>query len=974
MGRITQSLKGSGETRWRGFADTTALAPAGGPWREAVNVTISRDGTELRPAPGTKVAGRPFYGQPFVVTVKSVGAELTTLTVDATADADTNALLTGAFYVYVPEDDEVYAAIRTGAAQFTIPTITSAVAVNDYVLVQRYGAAHDLVTVDGRAAVVLSTQCWQSTSTELTNIGTMVCSGPLSLDDPPGPGVPDETDTGFVLWPSPTMFSLNVAEIGHDVSELPLLRHYDLLLRMQADALNGRVLIAAPGLGICFEADVRRARQWLPRDASVVAYHPSPRYTKMLGIPRGHMPNAAVEDSGAGSIANGWYAFAVAYHDTYTGQVGLMSPLQVVEATGTDNSAIKVRSTRARGVAFECVGLQTILYAAGPFTAEADAWAATLEPYYAIGPFTASIDLPAQNTIGSAYTDETTFSVALSALQPIRPRRIGVLEVPLSGGSWLRVARGRAFTGGELPEAWNFEAWPKQATVNGITNYFLLLPHEWNLNTPTRGPMAWGKFPPGIAGRFVSQINTASVALQGEVRALHNAVVGSISGGLPNGGVGPHTLRVDFDPGTTSSYIADNLKDYRLITRQQAVRFSEEDAPGVAPATYELPVDALSDTITTGGARVGDNLLLFTPHQTLLFAWSSLPSFASSQVLSNRFGCAAPHSIVEFPLGAAWLSALGPCMSAGGPPLWLGESIADFWAEVLRDSTGRVICAGTAVDEATTTIYWSVRRSTSGAWTSATTDALKAMVPCDTLLAWNWTTGGLTVIERNADIKALKSMLYDDGEWRPTFATAAIATSDDLEYRPLYALSGAAERGSVVEFSATTTRDPDSALFACSGASGVVVAGDYALVRSANGEQLRWFGTVASVSPSGVVLNDADGCGWLGSAPPDVLVARCVAHASLRTHRARLGLPGMHSSVERVVIVARIDADHAYAKVTGTANDGSTVTWPAVRLVDGTTVLSGEAYGDDVELLIEIAADGDFGIKEILVEGEAGRG
>lgn len=973
MVRVSQSLKGS-DPLWRGMSETTALAPASTQLREATNVVISRDGTELRPAPGTRIAGKPFYGQPFLVTVKTVGASTTELTVDATADADGNAFLPGAFWVYVVADAAIYAGIRSGVASFTIPTIVSAVAVSGYVLIQRYALAHDMATVEGRAAIVTETSLWKGvTSSDLRNLATMVCSGPLSLTSPPGPGIPDDTDTGFVMWPSPTMAPMSTAEIGHDEAEIPILRNYDIQRRMQCDSLNGRLGIAVPGLGICFEANVRRAEQWMPRSATSITYQPNPRWTKMLGIPRGHMPNAGAADSGAGSLANGYYAVAVAYYDPYQDEIGLLSPIQVVEATG-GSSALAVYATLPRGVAYEAVGLQVVLYLAGEFTTEAEAYAATVQPYYVSGPLRTSLDWGAQNTTPVPYCIKFTVSANFNLQNPIRPDRIGVLDLPPSGGSWIKGCRARFFVGDELPQYWDFEAWPYSFTVSGETFYCLILPHEWNENAPSVGPMAWGKLPPTVQGRIVSQINTASVANIGRIESLHNSVVGSISADLPNGQAGPHTMRVDFNPGTVGALTAVNLLDYRMFARPRAIRFTEEDRPGVSPGTFELPVDAISDKTTTGSARIGDQLMVFTLHQTHLFSWANLPSFASSMVLSNRFGCASPHSICEFSMGAAWLSDKGPCVSSGGPPLWIGEALVDTWEDVLKDSDGMVICAGAAVDEAESTIYWAVRRATSGAWASATTDTLKHKVACDTLLCWNWVTRGITVVERPTDIACLKAMLFDDGIWRPTIATAASELTSDVTYKPLYALTGNVERGtSASEFTATATRDPDTSLFACSGASEVAAAGDYAFVRSQNGDKLRWFGTVASVSPSGVTLNSTDGVGWLALDPPDVLVVCGPSHAEIRSHRAKLASPGQHTSVNEITIVARVDATYAYAQVTAVGNDAAntTVVWPAARLLNGVTVLRGDAFGDDVELTIKFIANGAYGIKDVIVGGEA---
>ena len=985
MAETLIDLRGKGG-QWGGIVDTTELVPASGPVSAMTNLVVSRDGSELKPAPGTRIAGKPFYGQSFVVTAVVAETAQTVITVNALADADGNAFLPGVFYVYIPVDSEFYVATRTDIAEFTIPSILTAVDVGDYVLVSRYVQTHDMATVDGRAAIVFETATYHDVLNELNNLGTMVCSGPLSIDSPPGPGVPDETDEGFVLWPSPTAFPINTAEYGHDITDgtggeslISYLRHYDILRRMQCEGINGRLLIAVPGVGIMFEANLRRASDWFPRDQNGIDYQPNPRFTKMLGIPRGHMPHAAVVDSGVGSLANGWYAFAVAYYDPYQDTVGLLSPLQMVEATG-GNSKILAYATMPRGVAFETVGLQIILYAAGPFstgaTGELEAIAATVQPIAVSGPFRGSLDYPAQNTSGASYCVRFDVSSDFNLSADLRPRRIGELEVPPAGASWLRVARARVFHGGELPAYWDFEAWPRRlaplstgASADFPTEYYLVLPLDWNVNAPSRAPMAWGRFPPSIEGRIISRINTSQVADIGIVTDLSNAVEGSIAADLPSGASGPPTLKVDYDFGNVTT-TAGNLESFRIFSRRQGARFTEEDKYGVEPAINELPIDALADVTTTGGARINDQVILFTLNQTHLFSWAAMPRGSGAIVLSNRYGCASPHSIVEYSGGAAWLSAKGPCVTSGQLVIWVGEKLEATWESFLKDSEGMLVCGGAAADESTKTIYWALRRATDSLWLLATTDELKAKVPCDTLLCWNWATNAFSLIEMNETVASFKAMLYDDGSWRPTVATSTLGVQvTDDAYRPLLALTGSTQRLSTTqEFTAGDVRDPANEVFFCSGSVGVVADGDPAFIRTPDGDTLRWFGTVASATVGGVTLDDADGIGWLVG---DVLVTGGPRHGTLTTHRMRMSPDGSPGTVRRVLMEIDSDCDYLYASVSSEADeDGNSVTWPAMRLSSGTNELMGHSFGDHLAMTVTIIADGAYSVKSIQIGGE----
>lgn len=961
-------LRGAGGL-WGGIVDTSALAPVAGPVREMTNLLVSRDGTALRPAPGLRVSGRPFHGQAMTVLAKTVGASATTLRVDVTADRNANAFFASSFHVWIPADEAIYLATRVDADEFTIPTTTSSVAVNDLLLVGRKHRVHDMATCDGRAALAIETACWASVSTELRNVATTVCSRLLSITDPPGPGIPDETDADFVLWPSPTMAPLNQSEPGHNDSRIATMRHREIERRMQCEPINGRLAIAVPGMGCLLEANIRRAREWLPRDTDTATYAPSPRWTRMLGIPRGHMPYAGLEASIGGALDDGWYAAAVAYYDPYQDDVGLLSQVQVVQATaGANLNKLTVYATYPRGSAYEAVGLQTIIYLAGPFTAEADAHAATLEAFYPIGPLRTSLDFGALNISYTATCFGGAITADFATLSTIRPRRTGVIEVPPSGASWLRAARARLFFGGERPLFWEFSAWPYQKTVLGVTQYYLALPEEWNLNTPVEGPLAWGKLPPALAGRTVAQLGPQIAAI-GMVLSTHNAVVGTISGGVPNGAVGPGTIRIDFDGGTTVTPNDAALKDYRVFARQQGVRFCEEDNPGVAPATNELPIDSLSDTITTGAARIGDMLLAFTRHQTMLLSWAAQPTAAAALTLSNRFGCASPHSIVEWAGGAAWLSARGPCISNGQGVRWIGERLEAAWSQFLVDSEGMVVCAGAVADEESKTIFWALRRDTGGDWESATTDQLKALVPCDTLLCWNWGTEAFSLSEAPSEsIESLKAMLYDDGIWRPTIASARTDDADAL-YSPLWAMTGTTQRAAAVaEFETSEWRDPSTSQFVAADIDDVAVPDDPAFIRSSDGKTLRWHGQIESATSTYATLTDADEKGWQ---PGDVLVVNGPRHATMTTHRLRLFGGSEMATFRGVTIEADVEADHAYAVCSVEADDdGDAVQLPPARVENGYTELTGHAAGDHIAVTLTFVADGDYRIKSIILHGE----
>lgn len=932
------------------------------PFSAVTNLVVSRDGGALQPAPGLRVSGRPFYGQQFAVSgAPTVGASSTTIVVDASADAAGNAWLPSTFAVYVPADGEIYLATRTAAATFTIPTITSAVDDGDPILVQRKFRVHDLAAVDGSAAAVLETRTFRNVVTEMRNLATAVCSGPLSITDPPGPGIRDETDAGFVLWPSPTMAPVNVTDYGHDTSFSVYLRNYEITRRMQADVLNGRVLIAVPGLGIMFEADVRRAREWLPRDLTIATWHPDVRWTKMLGIPRGITEFSPVTlDTGGGLTSGSWYAVAVAYYDPFSDMVGLLSPVRAVEMTG-GNTSFDFNVLRPRGAMWEAIGLQAILYLAGPFDTEGDALAAVVEPklFSVGGPFRTADD---NSSMDAAFADSwLTFTVVTQPddLRTIRPFRIGEIEVAPTGASWCRAVRGVLVYGAERPRWWEFQAWPARLAPATAENneFFLVQPQEHGFDAFTQGPAALNRIPSGYAGRFVSEVAFASATNMGRMVSTHHPAKNSL---------GPGCIKLDFDAGDEAAPDAGNLKTYRIFGRQQGIRFCEADAPGVSPAINEIPLDSLRDPITTGCARVGDQILGFSRSATVLIGWAGQPRASGVQVLSNRFGCVAPNSIVEFPGGAAWLSAFGPCRFGGGGVDWIGWQLGSIWDEFLRDSEGMLACAGAAVDESRNAVFWALRRSTDGEWDTATDDTDRSKALCDTVLAWNWVTNAFSLIEMNEDVEAFGSLPLDTGDYQPAIASAASSLTSDA-YAPILSFDGVLmRRPAVLTFSTAAHRDPSTAVFACSGADGNVVVNDWAFIRTANGETLRYWGAVSAVNSGGVTLNDADGFGWM---PNDVLVVGGPRHATVTTHRYPMGVANRSGSVRSIVIEATVASGaHVYVIAEASGDGGTAVRWNPLRIRDGVTELVGDSFGAHVEVTLTIVADASYVIRDIVLE------
>lgn len=995
------SLRGK---QWIGQVETTEIGPLVGAFRNLTNAVVSEDGMEIRPAPGLRLGAKPFHGQAFTVSNVSVGVSTTTITLTASQEGESNAYLPTTFYCYIPADSAdattlgIWTGTRTGLATFTIPTITSGVSVSDIILIRRVYKTHALAAADGCLAAVVETELTPDHSTSVYNLATTVGSGALSLDTPLAPGVPDGDDEGCVLWPSPTMWAMVTGEYNYTRGPAGALklRNIEILRRMHTAALNGRVLIAVPGHGCMFQANVRNHRDTLDVRPPLNVSWPDSRWTKMLGIPRGILNKSAITASNTGgSVTDArWYTFAVGYRDPYTGEVGLASPPQAIYVAAlSTNLTLNIACAYPRGISMDTAGLQLVLYASEPLDSTNDAagqlsaLAQPLFPYAVFGPFITTSDVGLLTYSAPTYT-ATNYSFVVTEdpaySSRIEPDRLPVIELPPPGASWVNVAKSRMLCGGDLPSYWDMAAWPVAITKLGETgnlalDYFVTVPSEWNVSQgiPATSPVPLGKIPTSYNGRLIAEVGSYDASGTLTMGTGNTSNLGRIVG-QTNGvhaSVGPHSYQVAFRAGDTTTYNLDALRQYRIFAPNDLVAVSEEAEPGVCPSTNYLPVDGL-DVIgrTTGAARLNEMLLLFTQKQTYLFGWASLPQYPSAIVLSNNLGCASPHSIVEGPGFVAWLSKRGPCVSYGGAPQWIGKQIGSFWDTVLRDSEGMIPCAGAAVDTRRSLVVWAVKVTEDSDWTAATTDQLKSTVACDRLIVWNYATMGFSIIERDGQrkVQAIATLPVDDGVDRVAMQCSGSAFQIDL-FSPIYAWDGVAERASTAtSYTLTARRDPSTSTAAITGASTTIATSDFVFIRSADGKTVRYVGAAsAAAGASSVALSSADGAVWNAG---DVLVANG-PKMTLQTHRMSLWAPGVKGAITGISFHCDIDASNAYARIVALdESGGSSYIGPrwGHRLENGTTVIRSSALSTDLALRVDVFGDGDIRIRDIAVEVDGG--
>ncbi len=242
---------------WAGLGDSTALLPGTATWRRLDGCYISKDGTEIRRLPGRKRCGEPFVGEAFAITGGFTGATTrVNLDVSDRPFASTNVATNGACYVKgnatIPDGYYVYTVFDSDSVDISVNT-SGTLDTEGRVIFDREESIHQITHCDGRVVVLAETITYHGVggSDPRKNVAAVVSAGPCSFDSPETPSYAQIPETGFVFWQSPSMTSA----LGGPLSDWGW--HIDVLRRMQCDTLNGRTLVAVPGLGCMMEANLR---------------------------------------------------------------------------------------------------------------------------------------------------------------------------------------------------------------------------------------------------------------------------------------------------------------------------------------------------------------------------------------------------------------------------------------------------------------------------------------------------------------------------------------------------------------------------------------------------------------------------------------------------------------------------------------------------------------------------------------------
>jgi len=930
------SLKGSSQV-WGGLVDFSELAPSAGMFTTLKGAVVGKDGTELERAPGSVLAGTPFLGEmirPQAGTAGWIDHSSTDTTLKFNQDwIDPGYLIghglefsSGATTATVwlnivartatgfPRTQGSYTATVTGSNELRITGLDSSswnrLQEESEVYVSRdAGRLHGMIWAGDAVCVVAESVYYPSHSGTTgqgakTSLSTWVSRVKLDWQDPTffPTTVRIDQKPQWQLWPSPVMSNplyMGSSKVGNSYQwgfgggtgafeKYPV--HFNHPPRRKANlhAANDDLIIAVPGYGCVLTCTLRGREQ---------KQLPITQWTRALGVPKGlfgrfFWQEAQTPGNGNPFTANQKFWLSVGFRNRFTGEVGLPSDPILMTAPGKARNYLLLDIENARSALVEAAGMSIILYSSGISGQET----AGFEPIYehVLDPDLITVRI---NFDRDWFTASGTPGGWVQF--PSFPR---IEQLPM-GSSWAITIRGTTLFGGAIGYSGTLSV-----ERIGILSWWIdrarFMVMEDHV-TEALGGLSAGKrlssAYQGIEARTRTGIqrgNTASDSKDNQVvvNLMERSTVAtsnrnhefSIEGGL-------------FEKAMPNQF---NYLDVQMPRGQ--VWFSEAGHPGITPAINRLLIDLVEGEDIRSAGRIGDSVMLCTENETYSVSWGRSPLGSHPRILSNTYGSIAPNGMVDFPGGIAWLSKDGPVLSDGGPPAWIGATIAKFWSTLERDSNGLMWQACSVYDQENKRIIWGVRQgihqsqASQGAAADGNDpvdpvnadqeDDTFSTLPNDTLIILNVESGAFTVEElpNGNQVIDLERMPDSSGVWR------------------IFALE---EDGNVYQFDdrmtehAQNTREwtADVASAASNGFTNSTITstsmnvGEYAAVRSATTGECLWMGVMAADSISGsAILTDATAAVW---AAGDILEVGMKRMLMETTYKAFLGWDRMATVV-----------------------------------------------------------------------------
>lgn len=602
-----------------------------------------------------------------------------------------------------------------------------------------------------------------------------------------------------------------------------------LPFRTNLEGLGDRVLIAAPGYGVVFQAPVtipvKTGSTHGGGAGAPLRYNDLYDMPRSLGVPKGvAMQSTSFITNTDPRQEAGTYLVRIAYKDQGTGEEGL--PSEEMEVT-IPTSGLGAQIT----VEFLVPGYflsETLANTIRVYVSQKDVQGVNFLGVYE---FTADVTLETKFGLPSSANPADAF-VEGSRILDVFDSDPGdavladpdvqvdanqgpdiVAQMPM-GCKVLATVRGVTFFGGNVGDTGinlemqhgtlsaNFQGSTAGSLVadanwdqnNTIAHAFIDIDYtsqgtQWNVAHHIIPPAYSGQmiFSPGVDNSDVTGLFPSPVEFMRLDKYDINRADDSIAGTLGTDEPEQWFIRWRMEETVHKAQFLlehrlgiDNLDAYLLLPVGQ-VWWSEAGVPGAVPAVNRLFLDAKDDEDLEAIGRFGNSVVFCTRTQTSMMSWSNNPLGADPSLLSSEFGAIAPD-MVEFDGGIAWISDRGPVAIIGGALEWIGREVEALFSGVnaryLRDGRGLMPHSWGAHDPERGLIYFGMRAdrltfTVNGNDYASASDEERSRFPCDEVLVWSYRNNAWSIWQppSNLQIFDMERILCDDGVYRMAFLT-----------------------------------------------------------------------------------------------------------------------------------------------------------------------------------------------------------
>lgn len=1039
---IEVSLKGQ-DGRWTGQSDESALHPTTGRFERLHNCYVGCDGTEIVRAPGIVKVGDPKYtDEQYAITAVDttpVGATDLTLTFP-TAPAEHFLEPSVTYTIYLNGPSFPVELETTGQFQSaTILRVNTEVTIttSDTVLIKRAFRYHGVRFVNGQACAVAEGVYYENLDADVfrkrRGIEVWTYATRLKLSNPTGfPGA--WTRRRNPILPRQTGTTTNDYY------------NFNPRRRCGLDVADNRLLIAVPGCGVCYQHIVDNLYQppytmalgntkanisgaavdvrWgagvdstelgtmtgAPTASFAVAY--KNRVTGEFGLASGSLqltigavagavdlltnrsmnggtsgtpttiqtganlttqyPDLAVGDRFAVEITvlpNGLSGLTIGRFEATVATIGANSTFTIPVTTTSAYVSGGTFQIRANAFVIDCWKPRRALRESAEatitlFATDLNSPFAGLRALEESDPFSLAPDSPT-NQIHNFIRYRTWTHDGKNARFP------NIEQMPM-GASWIKTIRGFTFFGGPLS---SITADPVNENYTNSSFHFENLRIRTVLNDTTRF--------------YVIDPIFAAVAVRGRVaadRMLPSSFFGAMIGLSRSGSQYELVRTTDYVNGNAQRWtieggawrlsdVASEVdKDAYLLLERGKVWFTEQGFPGICPASNRFIVDKIQGFDVIAGGRYGGALVFCTNKETYLLSFGRSPLGSEpGDPVSTEHGCIAPQSMIDGDGFAAWIGEHYPVALIGGSVQPIGRQLRTTWRSLRRDSLGLMWQAIGVYDAQRKLGAFGVR---SAAYTNSDDD-LRSTEANDLVYLYSVQNTAWSQYQPSTGLTfhGAAPMLFDDGLYRICWQgqNGAIYSWDDSVYEQTNAVISVA-----TPFSGTAT----TFFLGPSGAFNNVIVGQEAMIRSADGASIKWYGKIVAVDTvNNIVTLSTDqvpAASWNIGDVIDIGIIRM----ELRTTLSRFLEGGQQA--RRAHKIAGIIIEHELTKPEGgTAygfcralivdENGTSTRLHEDKIAQSldryrTRIHTGQAYATESKLDLVFITNGFLKIKDIVVE------